>query len=354
MDQPLKQRLIGAAVLAALAVIFLPMLLKGPDVREPEAAEVPLSMPATPGQDFETRELPLTSPEPAPTGGVLGLNGAAPSPVAGAPTPVNGVPADAVAAGADPGVVAASPAPAGAAAPGHEPIIKPAPEPGTEGAGVGGGGYVVNIGSFGNRANAQSLASKLGAAGLPVLADPVRIATGDATRLRVGPYDDRAAAETARLRAESAANVSGSVFALDADASAMKPAPSPAASKAATSKIASNTPVTPTPGKPEAEKAAAATATKPGVAPKAAASPAVVSAGYAVQLSAPAAESDANTLRDRARAAGLSSFVQRIDTANGVRYRVRVGPYADRASADAALVAINARLGTHGLVMRHP
>ena len=30
MDAPLKQRLVGAAVLVALAVIFLPMLVKGP------------------------------------------------------------------------------------------------------------------------------------------------------------------------------------------------------------------------------------------------------------------------------------------------------------------------------------
>ncbi|MEO7251290.1 MAG: sporulation protein, partial [Arenimonas sp.] len=76
MDSPIKQRLIGAAVLAALAVIFLPMLLKGPDVKEPDAATVPLSMPATPGQEFETRELPLTVPDSAPPGGVLGMNSA--------------------------------------------------------------------------------------------------------------------------------------------------------------------------------------------------------------------------------------------------------------------------------------
>jgi len=38
MDSALKQRLIGAAVLVALAMIFLPMLLKGPDTAEPDAA----------------------------------------------------------------------------------------------------------------------------------------------------------------------------------------------------------------------------------------------------------------------------------------------------------------------------
>src|SRR4249920_1202077 len=79
MDSPLKQRLIGAAVLAALAIIFLPMLLKGPEVKEPDAAQVPLSMPAAPGQQFETRELPLEAPDAAtPAGGVLGVPTATP------------------------------------------------------------------------------------------------------------------------------------------------------------------------------------------------------------------------------------------------------------------------------------
>src|SRR5688572_26355858 len=75
MDSALKQRLIGAAVLVALAMIFLPMLLKGPDTTEPDAAQVPLDMPVAPDQEFETRELPLTTPSPVtPEDGVLGLD----------------------------------------------------------------------------------------------------------------------------------------------------------------------------------------------------------------------------------------------------------------------------------------
>ena len=41
MEAPLKQRLIGAVVLAALALIFVPMLLKSPDVKDPDSADVP-------------------------------------------------------------------------------------------------------------------------------------------------------------------------------------------------------------------------------------------------------------------------------------------------------------------------
>jgi cell division septation protein DedD len=73
-----------------------------------------------------------------------------------------------------------------------------------------------------------------------------------------------------------------------------------------------------------------------------------------VQLSAPSVEAEAIALRDRARAAGYSSFVQRIDTEGGTRWRVRVGPFADRASAEAARGAANGKLGTKGIVMRHP
>ena len=74
MDSALKQRLIGAAVLVALAMIFLPMLLKGPDTAEPDAAQVPLEMPSAPDQEFETRELPLVAPSPVTAeGGVLGM-----------------------------------------------------------------------------------------------------------------------------------------------------------------------------------------------------------------------------------------------------------------------------------------
>lgn len=69
MDTPLKQRLIGAIVLVALAVIFLPMLVKGP-APDSGVANVPITAPDAPGDgQFETRELPLV----APAGGATGL-----------------------------------------------------------------------------------------------------------------------------------------------------------------------------------------------------------------------------------------------------------------------------------------
>lgn len=326
MDSTLKQRLIGAAVLAALAIIFLPMLLKGPDVKVPDAAEVTLSMPPTPGQEFETRELPLTAPEgTAPPGGVLGME-----PASAPATPVADTAAPALATQAPP--VLEEDAVAAATA--------PAPAASAPAAAVAAGNYAVNIGSFGNLDNANALAAKLRAAGLPVSADRVKLASGTALRLRVGPYVDRAAAEAARLRSDTVTGTSSKVIALDADASASSPAP-------ASVKIPPSAPTKPA--------KVVLPAASPG--PVVAASPAkpvLASSGYAVQLSAPSVEADAVALRDRARGMGFSSFVQRVDTETGARFRVRVGPVADRAAAEAMRDAVNGKLGTKGIVVSNP
>ena len=73
MEPALKQRLIGAMVLVALAVIFLPMLIKGP-APESGASDVSLKLPDAPPGDYETRELPLVTPGNAPAGGALGMD----------------------------------------------------------------------------------------------------------------------------------------------------------------------------------------------------------------------------------------------------------------------------------------
>ncbi len=362
MDSTLKQRLIGAAVLAALAIIFLPMLLKGPEVREPDAAAVPLTMPAEPGQEFETRELPLTVPETAPAGGVLGMDPGASRPAPDATAAVATTadagevsnPAPTVVPGSAAPATAALP-PTGAAPPAAMPNTAPLATANTS-ASVGAGDYVVNIGSFGNIANAQALVQRLRAAGLPVVADHVTIAAGPALRVRVGPYADRTAAEAGRLRAETVAGSSGKVVVLDAHApvAVVTTVDNAAATSAAATSAA---PTRPTPvaiKPPSALKPPVAT---PGAAPTSALlaiAPAAPGAGFAVQLSAPSVEAEAIALRDRARGAGFSAFVQRVDTDAGARYRVRVGPFADRAQALVALTAVNGKLGSKGIVVRHP
>lgn len=323
MDKAVKQRLIGAAVLAALAMIFLPMLLRSPELEESDASRVPLTLPTAPDSQFETRVLPLPAPavgEPAvaeptrsdeadpnavvtvdaestaprevfpdaePAVAVDAATGQPVSPAPAAPTPAAAV-------------IAPSPAPASAPA---TPAAAPAPAlPATTAA----GGFAVNVGSFANLENARALEGRLRAAGLPVLAEDIQLAGKPALRLRVGPYAERAAAEAARLRAQSLAGSAGTVVALDAGAA------------------------------------------------RAEARPAAGTVGFAVQLGALRVEADAMALRDRVRAAGFPAFHQRVDSDGGVLFRVRVGPEADRAAAERLRDAVNARLGLGGIVVSHP
>ena len=346
MDSTLKQRLIGAAVLALVAMAILPGLLARPDVKDPDASDVPLDMPKAPDQKFETRELPLAAPDAqTPPGGVLGMPGEKPAaapqisePVAESAVPAGesvaapaaaAVPADAsVAKPLSPGMSEAgtpTPAlPAATPAPAAKPPVEALPA-----AAVAAGNYVVNIGSFGNVANANALVAKLRAAKLPVMADKVQTNGQTMMRVRVGPYADRTTAEAARLRADVVTGGTGKVVTLDAAPVAAAPATKPAAAAP----------------KPTAVTAAA----KPTGAP-----PATVSSGFAVQLAAPAEEAAANSLRDRARAAGFPSFVQRIDTDGGVRYRVRVGPVADRSAATSLRDELSQKLGISGNIVSHP
>ncbi|HEX4854501.1 SPOR domain-containing protein [Arenimonas sp.] len=342
MDSALKQRLIGAAVLVALAMIFLPMLLKGPDPTEPDAARVPLEMPAAPDQAFETREVPLTLPAPeAPDGGVLGMdtrppasddpNAVATVDQTGLPparTDVEPEPEDAPATAVDaatglpepaPAPVAAAPTPAAAAAtptPEPAPVAAPSPVEPALPATAAGGRYVVNVGSFSNLANARSLADKLRSRGLPLTSESVDVGGKPAMRLRVGPYGDRTAAEAARLRVEAVTGGSAAVVALDAaPAAASSSSPAPAPARASTAP----------------------------------------SVGFAVQLGALSSEADANALRDRARAAGFVAFHQRVNTDRGAVWRVRVGPEADRAAADRLREAVRSQLGLpDAIVVPHP
>lgn len=343
MDTALKQRLWGAGVLASLAIIFLPMLLKGPDVRAPDAADVPLTMPAAPDQQFETRQLPLILPDAtADRQSVLGMpsaptTAAAPSAppetasTVPAPDTVTSPPAPEASVPASPAAPASIPVPAPATvaatapAPGKAtPKTPAAAEKPVADAAVAAGNYAVNVGSFSNPDNAKSLVARLRAASLPVTTDSVKLGAVSATRIRIGPYSDRTTAEAARLRADGTVGGSSKVIALDASApiQAAPAAGKPAATPAAASK-----------GNPAKSSAAV---------------------GFAVQLAAPAAEADAVALRDRARNLGFDSFIQRVDTEAGARFRVRVGPVADRDLAASLRESVSSKLGVNGIVVANP
>ncbi|MCC4618542.1 SPOR domain-containing protein [Xanthomonas cassavae CFBP 4642] len=360
MDTALKQRLIGAIVLVALAVIFLPMLVKGP-APSSGVADVPLEAPAAPGKgEFETRELPLVTPGNAPAGGALGMAGAP-----GAPATVQD-----------------NPDAADLAAPSSAPS---APD-------VAAGNYAVNFGAYATSADADAVIARLKQAQLPGFSEKTQISGRPAWRVRVGPYADQAQAESARLQAVKVrSDVNAQVVTLDASASAPPPvatptpapAPKPASSTTATAagtpaatrteslppepakpvaaapKSAeapkpapaktevARTPATPEPAKPEMAKPAAPAPTAP-------AAPAASGIGFAVQLGAFGRAEDANALRDRVRAAGFSAFVEQVRTDKGALNRVRVGPVANRSDAEQLRAQVAAKVGISGMVRPHP
>lgn len=61
MDEQLKQRLVGAAVLVLLAVIFVPMILDQPAEPPPESKPAPV--PPKSGENFSSRIIPLDEPK---------------------------------------------------------------------------------------------------------------------------------------------------------------------------------------------------------------------------------------------------------------------------------------------------
>ncbi len=346
MEPALKQRLIGAMVLVALAVIFLPMLINGP-APESGASDIPLDLPDAPPGDYETRELALVTPGNAPTGGALGLDAQVGNDGA--------LPTVDITAG-----IATADASGGGMLP----------------AATAGGDYAVSFGSYASSADAARVVAALTSSQLPGYLETASASGGRTLhRVRIGPYATQAEAEAARLRAAHVRDdVGARIVVLNAAAStpaaaASTSVPQPAAPALSVSKPAAlartqpaarPTPIVskPTESRPVESKSVATT--KPAVAapvpdqPVGATKPAAAGVGFAVQLGAFGSAAEADKLRDRARAAGFSAFVQDVRTDNGTLSRVRIGPVMARADADQLRAQAAARLGISGIVQSHP
>lgn len=323
MDPGLKQRLVGAAVLVALAVIFLPMLVQGP-APDSGVSDVPLTMPDAPQGEYETRDLPLVTPGNAPDGGAVGMDSGQPAASASQALPLEG--SDAASA-AEPleATPAGAPLPADSGATGGNEMFPAA---------TAGGDYAVSFGSFTTTAAADAVVGSLRASQLPGYREAAQVDGKAVQRVRIGPYATRAEAEAARLRAAHVRDdVGARVVVLDAEATGSKAAP--AAAK---------------PAVPAAKPVAVA----PPPQPAAPAAPATAGIGFAVQLAAFSKPADATALRDRARAAGFSAFTESVATDKGTLTRVRIGPVASRAEADQLQAQVQAKLGVAGIVRPHP
>lgn len=319
MDVALKQRLVGATVLIALAVIVLPMLLSG---RPEDAAEESqkIELPPQPAElDFQTRRYPIgetataepRAPAPAadPSPGAIthveleprnfedALGGDDTSPAGSAP------PDEQEPAPAEPGDAEPEPVTADASTGSAEPAA-PAPEPAAPAPAAGGGRYVVQVASFGSLDNANRLSDTLRGHGYAVLSDTVTSDVGTLHRVRVGPFDSETSANQAvsRLRAQ-VEGVGPRVVDLQPEASA------PA--------TASSDPLV----------------------------------RWVVQVGSFSSTGNADKLVERLRAQGLSAYKEAVSSSGSTIYRVRAGPYVERDEAIRVQGRVKERLSLDGVVM---
>ncbi|MGD9597581.1 MAG: SPOR domain-containing protein [Steroidobacteraceae bacterium] len=184
MNKQFKERLTGAVILVAFVVIVVPALLSGP----PRTA-APETVAGGEGPPLRTYTIDLT--DPAGSTPPIATPAAPPAEAApqAAATPMAPVTPVAPAAATD-----ASPVPKATPEPiPAEPVpAKPAPA-------APAAGYAVQIGSFGDPANADRLVATLHKGGFAAFIVPTRDGR-TLYRVRVGPVADRADAERLAAR----------------------------------------------------------------------------------------------------------------------------------------------------------
>ncbi len=185
MDISLKQRLVGAIVLVALGVIFIPILLES---REDESRlTVSMKIPPKPDLEFKDRlEDVKIPPEPEPLPSMKDSVGPLKEAREAEASATKVVPAAAAAAAKVP---QKKPAQVAAAKPAVIPqatgvtAAKPASL------------WVVQVGSFSKQLNAQQYSDKLKAGGFKAYVEDAQTGAGAVYRVRIGPIAGRSEAE---------------------------------------------------------------------------------------------------------------------------------------------------------------
>ena len=188
-----RHRIVGAVVLVALAVIFLPMLLsdRAPDVGTDGAPGT-----ATPTTTTKTVVVPV-SPSTA-SGKTTDKSTSAKTLVVPVEPP------------AEPPMTKAPPLPEAPPAPAPESkTVKT--ESKVKPPAIAAHGWVVQAGAFSHPENAKRLQEELKQKGYPALLDPPNPAKGKTVRVEVGPYKDAAAAKVVQGRIENEFGIQGVV-----------------------------------------------------------------------------------------------------------------------------------------------
>ena len=185
MQQRLKERLVGAAVLVVIAVIFIPMLLTGP---VDSGSITKTNIPDRPLDKFEPKLVPISeSLKPLPTDN----SGAVENSVVTETTNSEQVIAvdTAVAEGMDEPGAETTP---------DSVTTKPVQDSTAlaKDKQVGLSAWVVQLGSFSSKVNADKLNLTLRKAGFPAFVEPITKNKETAYRVRVGPELLRSDADT--------------------------------------------------------------------------------------------------------------------------------------------------------------
>jgi DedD protein len=215
MDQGLKERLVGAAVLVAIGVWLIPWVLDGPE-NPTENSTSSLQLPAAEEPvPMRTQSLrigaPADEPEASPAAAETEPSVAAPVTAEQPAEPI----AEPVVAAATATPVAAPPVQTTAPAP--RPAATPAPAPraaAPAAAPVAQGDWVVQLGSFSAEDNARKLAQRAEQFGYKASVSSIRASGRTLYRVRVGPYETRRQADAA-ASALGAHGLKGQVVAAD-------------------------------------------------------------------------------------------------------------------------------------------
>lgn len=196
MDQGLKERLVGAAVLVAIAVWLIPWVLDGPEnpvETGPASLQLPASQEPVP---MRTQTLKLGEPPAAaqPTDPTTEKTEPPAETVIAAATPEQ-APASPAAA-ADAGATAPTPKPAPAETP-RKPTATPPPAPATAATTPAKGDWTVQLGVFGDENNARRLAERASTFGYKANVASYKANGKTMYRVRVGAYGSKGQAEAA-------------------------------------------------------------------------------------------------------------------------------------------------------------
>jgi len=348
----LKTRLLGAAVLIALAVLIVPMFISSNPPATSGDETVSLAIPPAPDRDLQTKTMSLTpgaapastaaaAPKPAvptpsasatpvgssdqlatvniasnrpkdvetdPTAGQKPEQTTVTRPGSSAAQPVIRVQGSATTTASKPSAAAATPA---------QQTSAPAQSPAT----AAHGSYSLNLSAYASNASAQSLIQRVRGLGYPAAGRNINQGGKQLTLVTAGPFESRAAAEAARLKITQ--TIPGAPARLEGNASTPAQELPPTAKPAAT-----------------AASGAAAPASRAG--------------GWAVQVAAMGTQADANALRDKLRANGFDGYVDTVNANGKQLWRVRAGPQTQRADAVRIRDQIKSKLGVDGNVVTAP